>query len=67
MTVKDLLRNHDKDDHIYEVYIYQHDFYDGLYDSHGFKIPKWISEKEIVKWSIVEGSDSWIYLNIKVK
>ena len=37
MTVKDLLRNHDKDDHIYEVYIYQHDFYDALYDSHGFK------------------------------
>jgi len=67
MTVKDLLESHDKDDHVYEVYIYQHDFYDCLYDSHGFKIPKWISEKEIVKWSIMEGSDSWIYLNIKVK
>ena len=67
MTVKDFLRNHGKTDHVYEVHVYQHDFYDCLYDSHGFKIPKWISEKEIVKWSIVEGSDSWIYLNIKVK
>ena len=67
MTVNDLLKNHDKDGYVYEVYIYQNDFYNPLYDSHGFKIPKWISKKEIVKWSIVEGSDSWIYLNIKVK
>ena len=67
MTVNDLLKNHDKDDHVYEVYIYQHDFDNCLYDSHGFKIPKWISKKEIVKWSIMEGSDASIYLNIKVK
>ena len=67
MTVKDLLKNHDKDDHVYTVYIYQHDFYDPLYDSYGFKVPKWISEKEIVKWAVVEGSDACIYLNIKVK
>ena len=40
---------------------------DGTLINHDFKIPKWISEKEIVKWSIMEGSDSWIYLNIKVK
>lgn len=42
-------------------------FYNPLYDSYGFKIPKWISEKEIVKWSVMEGSDASIYLNIKVK
>ena len=57
MTVKDLLRNHAKDDHVYVIYIYQHDF----------KLPKHISERELVKWSIVEGSDAWIYLNIEVK
>ena len=26
MTIKDLLRNHDKDDHIYVIYIYQRTF-----------------------------------------
>ena len=67
MTVKDFLRNHDKDDHIYVIYIYQHNFRNCLYDSHSFKVPKCISERELVKWSIVEGSDAWIYLNIKVK
>ena len=67
MTVKDLLRNHDKDDHIYVIYIYQHTFKNCLYDSHSFKVPKCISERELVKWSVVEGSDAWIYLNIKVK
>lgn len=67
MTVNDLLRNHDKDDHVNVVYIYQHDFDNCLYDGYGFKLPKCISEKELVKWSIVEGSDAWIYLNIKVK
>lgn len=67
MTVKDLLRNHDKDDHVNVVYIYQHDFDNRLYDGYGFKLPKCISEREVVKWSVVEGSDSWIYLNIKVK
>lgn len=67
VTVKDLLRNHDKDDHVNVVYIYQNDFDNCLYDGYGFKLPKCISEKELVKWSIVEGSDAWIYLNIKVK
>ena len=67
MTVKDLLRNHAKDDHVYVIYIYQHDFNNCLYDSHDFKLPKHISERELVKWSIVEGSDAWIYLNIEVK
>ena len=67
MTVKDLLRNHDKTDHIYVIYIYQNDFDNCLYDSHDFKLPKCISEREVVKWAIVEGSDAWIYLNIKVK
>lgn len=31
------------------------------------KFSKCISERELIKWSIVEGSDAWIYLNIKVK
>ena len=67
VTVKDLLRNHDKDDHVNVVYIYQHDFDNCLYDGYEFKLPKHICEKELVKWSIVEGSDAWIYLNIEVK
>ena len=67
MTVKDLLKNHDKTDHIYIIYIYQHTFKNCLYKSQFFELPKSISEREIIKWSIVEGSDAWIYLNIKVK
>ena len=31
------------------------------------KMVKCISEREVVKWAVVEGSDAWIYLNIKVK
>ena len=38
-----------------------------LYESQFFSLPKCINEREIVKWAIVEGSDAWIYLNIKVK
>ena len=64
---KDFLRNHDKTDHIYVIYVYQNDFDNCLYDSHDFELPKCISERELVKWSIVEGSDAWIYLNIEVK
>lgn len=67
MTVKDLLRNHDKDDHVSVVYIYQRDFDNCLYDGYVFELPKCIGERELVKWSIVEGSDAWIYLNIEVK
>ena len=67
MTVKDLLKNHDKTDHIYVIYIYRRTFKNCLYESQFFKLPKCISEREIVKWSVVEGSDAWIYLNIKVK
>ena len=67
MTVKDLLRNHDKDDHIYVIYIYQRTFKNCLYESQFFRLPKRISEREVVKWAVVEGSDAWIYLNIKVK
>ena len=67
MTVKDLLKNHDKTDHIYVIYIYQHVFSNCLYESQYFRLPKCISEREVVKWSVVEGSDAWIYLNIKVK
>ena len=67
MTVKDLLKNHDKTDHIYVIYIYRLTFKNCLYESQFFKLPKRISEREIVKWSVVDGSDSWIYLNIKVK
>ena len=67
MTVKDFLRNHDKDDHVNVVYIYQHDFDNCLYESQYFRLPKCISEREVVKWAVVEGSDAWIYLNIKVK
>lgn len=67
MTVNDLLKNHDKDDHIYVIYIYQRTFKNCLYDSHDFKVPKCIGERELVKWSVVEGSDAWIYLNIEVK
>ena len=67
MTINDLLKNHDKNDHIYVIYIYQHDFKNCLYESQFFELPKCISEKEIVKWSIVEGNDAWIYLNIEVK
>ena len=68
-TVKDLLRNHDKDDHVYVIYIYiyQHTFKNYLYESQFFRLPKCISEREVVKQAIVEGSDAWSYLNIKVK
>ena len=67
MTVKELLRNHDKTDHIYVIYIYWHTFKNCLYESQFFRLPKCISEREVVKWTVVEGSDAWIYLNIKVK
>ena len=67
MTVKDLLKNHDKDDHLYVIYIYQRTFKNCLYESQFFKLPKCISEREVVKWAVVEGSDAWLYLNIKVK
>ena len=67
MTVNDLLKNHDKNDHIYVIYIYQNDFKNCLYESQYFELPKCISEREIVKWSVVEGNDAWIYLNIEVK
>ena len=49
MTIKDLLRNHDKDDHVYVIYIYQHTFKNCLYESQFFRLPKCISEREIVK------------------
>lgn len=67
MTVNDLLKNHDKNDHVYVIYIYQHDFKNCIYESQYFELPKHIREKELVKWSIVEGNDAWIYLNIEVK
>ena len=67
MTVNDLLKNHDKNDHIYVIYIYQNDFKNCLYESQYFELPKCIGERELVKWSIVEGNDAWIYLNIEVK
>ena len=44
MTVKDLLRNHDKTDHIY-----QRTFKNCLYESQFFRLPKCISEREVVK------------------
>ena len=37
MTVKDLLKNHDKDDHLYVIYIYQRTFKNCLYESQFFK------------------------------
>lgn len=67
MTVNDLLRNHDKDDHIRIIYIYQHDVDNCIYRSQDFKLPKHLRERDIVKWAIEESYDAWIYLNIEVK
>ena len=54
MTVKDLLRNHDKTDHIYVIYIYQRTFKNCLYESQFFRLPKCISEREPSLLSLIE-------------